>query len=83
MRESHLSSLVTSGVLWKVSGNTSLPCKGCRLDKRIQLPYSASQTVYTRPFDLIHSDVRGPSPLILKGGHHYYVIFIDDLSRFT
>jgi hypothetical protein len=32
---SHRSSLVTSGVLGKVTGDTSLPCMGCRLGKQI------------------------------------------------
>jgi hypothetical protein len=54
---SRLSSLVTSGVLGKVSGDTSLPCMGCSLGKQIQLLYPASQTMSTRPFELIHSDV--------------------------
>jgi hypothetical protein len=65
---SRLSSLVTSGVLGKVTGDTSLPCMGCRLDKQIQLPYSTSQIVSTRPFDLIHSDVWGLTPFVSKGG---------------
>jgi hypothetical protein len=83
MRGSRLSSLVRSGVLGKVSSDTSLPCMGYKLGKQLQFPYSSSQTVSTRPFDLAHSDVRGLTPFVSKGGHHHYVTFIDDFSRFT
>ena len=34
-------------------------------------------------FDLIHSDVGGPSPIMAFSGHCYYVTFIDDHSRCT
>jgi hypothetical protein len=51
---SHMSSLVHSGVLGKVFGDTSLPCMGCKLGKQLQFPYSSSQTVSTRPFDLVN-----------------------------
>jgi hypothetical protein len=73
-----LSSLVTSGVLGKVSGDTSLPCMGCRLGKQIQLSYLASQIASTRPFELVHFDVWAPSPFISKGliAHQAFAVMV-------
>ena len=33
--------------------------------------------------ELVHSDVWGPSPLTSLLGFNYYIIFVDDYSRFT
>ena len=35
------------------------------------------------PFELVHSDVWGPCPVVFPTGFQYFVMFVDDYSRTT
>ena len=53
-------------------------CTACKLGKAHALPFSLSGSHSKHPLELIHSDLWGPS----LTGHRYYIIFVDDFSRF-
>lgn len=58
-------------------------CKACQMAKIHRLPFNLSQNRATTPFNLVHSDVWGPSPLVSVNGARHFLLFIDDFSRFT
>ncbi|KAJ3704083.1 hypothetical protein LUZ61_007788 [Rhynchospora tenuis] len=58
-------------------------CHDCSIAKAHRLPFTASSSVSTFPLEIIHSDVWGPSPILSHNGFRYYVVFIDDYSKYT
>ncbi|RVW82846.1 Retrovirus-related Pol polyprotein from transposon TNT 1-94 [Vitis vinifera] len=81
----------SSSTLHNVLHNYSLPisdffnkesiCVSFQLGKSKQSPFSTSSRESTAPLELIHFDVWSTSTLSLSGCL-YYVIFIDDFTRF-
>jgi transposase InsO family protein len=57
-------------------------CESCQLGKSKQLPFVESTRCTFVPLELVHSDV-WTSPIPSLSGCKYYVIFVDDYSRFT
>ena len=74
--------MVSRGLLGLVS-TKNLDCVLCQLGKQIALPFNTSESTSINIFDLIHSDVWGPSPVSSIGGPRYFVIFVDDYSRYS
>ena len=57
-------------------------CEPCQLAKSKKLPFPNSNRISQFPLQLIHSDV-WTSPVQSLSGCRFYVLFVDDFSRFT
>ncbi|KAK2993459.1 hypothetical protein RJ640_005153 [Escallonia rubra] len=63
---------------------SSVDCESCHFAKHHRS--SLSPRVNKRvefAFELVHSDVWGPCPILSKAGFRYFVTFVDDFSRMT
>jgi len=67
----------------KINKSTNAACESCRLGKSSRLPFSSSEFIASRPLERVHCDLWGPAPVSSVQGFQYYVIFIDNLSRFS
>jgi len=79
---SRLRFLASTGALGNLKTYDISDCSRCKLAKFSTLPFNRSISVSSSSFDLIHSDVWGPSPVAIKGGSRYYVSFIDNHTRY-
>ena len=48
-----------------------------------KLPFVHSQFQSTQPLELLHSDVWGSAPISSSNGYKYYLLFVDDFSRYS
>ena len=63
---------------------STLDCESCHFAKHHRV--SLSPRINKRAssaFDLVHSDIWGPSSTVSKKGYKYFVTFVDDHTRVT
>lgn len=53
-----------------------------QLGKSHKLPFLVSQSHASKPLELVHTNLCGPSPIVSTGRHRYYISFLDDF-RYT
>jgi len=58
-------------------------CTACIQAKHKQKIIKVKTKRTTKPFELVHSDVCGLFSTPTSAGHRYYIIFIDDYTRYT
>ncbi|PKU68501.1 Retrovirus-related Pol polyprotein from transposon TNT 1-94 [Dendrobium catenatum] len=58
-------------------------CSTCKAAKSHKLVFPVSSRSNVTPLALLHFDVWGPTPTISHQGYKYYLVIIDDFSRFT
>ncbi|CAL8998461.1 unnamed protein product [Prunus brigantina] len=56
-------------------------CQTCILAKSHKVSYPPSCNKRLMPFDLVHSNVWGPSPVSTALGVRWFVLFVDDCTR--
>lgn len=56
-------------------------CHSCSLGKHIKLPFVLSHSHTLMPFDIVHIDL-WTSPVLSSSGHRYYILLLDDYSKF-
>ena len=79
---SRVQELASRGLLGSVS-TENFDCVSCQLGKQPALPFNTSESIFTDSFDLIHSDIWGPSSVSSIGGSRYFVVFVDDYSCYS
>lgn len=63
--------------------NSGGVCKTCQLDKQTRLPYPENQSLRaSERLQLIHSDICGSMSCDSLNGSRYFLLFLDDYSRY-
>uniref|UniRef100_A0A2N9HTM0 Integrase catalytic domain-containing protein n=1 Tax=Fagus sylvatica TaxID=28930 RepID=A0A2N9HTM0_FAGSY len=77
---SRIQTLVSRGLLGSVS-SSPFDCMPCQLGKQPALPFNNSESIASATFDLIHSDVWGPSPVPTTQYSKAIKVFRSDNAR--
>uniref|UniRef100_A0A2N9HQ21 Integrase catalytic domain-containing protein n=1 Tax=Fagus sylvatica TaxID=28930 RepID=A0A2N9HQ21_FAGSY len=75
-----IQTLVSRGLLGSVS-SSPFDCMPCQLGKQPALPFNNSESIASATFDLIHSDVWGPSPVPTTQYSKAIKVFRSDNAR--
>ncbi|CAI7820011.1 unnamed protein product [Closterium sp. NIES-54] len=80
------SLLLVSGLprsLTPLPRSLALPCLPCVEGRQRLAPHSSSFPPTTAPLQTLHMDVWGPARVTGQGGERYFLLVVDDYTRYT
>ena len=80
--EDRINKLEKDAILGSLNPESYLACKSCLREKMAKLSFVGHGERTTELLILVHNDMYGPFDIQIKGGYTYFIIFIDDLSRY-
>jgi len=67
-----------------MSYKDDLLCEACQKRKQIRISFTSKNIVSTsRPLQLLHLDLFGPTTTTFTSGKRYRLVVVDDYSRWT
>jgi len=83
----HLNKLVSNELVYglpKLKFEKEHVCEACQRGKQTRKSFSLKNFVSTsKPLELLHMDLFGPSRTMSLGGNLYGPVVVDDFSRYT
>ena len=68
----------------KMGKRPNAVCIACQKGKQIKVAHKRTSILVTsKPFELLHMDLVGPTRVLSQGGKRYFFVVVDDYSKFT
>ena len=76
-------TLHNSSLVYNDKKFTSFFCLDCAIGKNHKLPFTTSSSSAYVALELVHCDVWGHAPTSFVSGYRYYVLFVDDFTKYS
>ena len=82
MNKSRIDKLIKERVLKIDDCQSLLIYESCLFGKMTKSPFKKNDERASDILDLIHTDICRPMNISVRSGYHYFITFIDNLSRY-
>ena len=67
--------------LTKITKPSNPICRHCQLGKQTRIRFKTKEYSTSKPLELVHTDLCGPTRTKILQGESYFMLFIDDFTR--